>query len=275
MLPMESLLIDRGDLLHVTVLREADLDRRVRVRDSGEVSLPLIGSIRVAGLTPSDAATAIADEYLKGQFLRHPSVSVFIEEYATQSVSVLGQVVKPGQISIPTSRSLIDVLAMAGGLTESADRHITIERGDASHQEVTVFLSNHPDEALDANALIYPGDRILVPKAPIVYVLGDVGRPGGYVMQNDSRMTVLQAVAMAAGVNRTASEGQARLIHNENGQYKTRLLPLKDMERGKAPDELLQANDVIYIPFSFGKNIIMGTNAIVASTTSALIYAGR
>ena len=138
-----------------------------------------------------------------------------------------------------------------------------------------VFLSNKAEDALNADIEIFPGDKILVPKAGIVYVLGDVGRPGGYVMQNNSRITVLQAIAMAAGVNKTASEGRARLIHNSNGQFRERDLPLKDMEQGKAPDELLQADDVVYVPFSFGKNVVMATNSIVASTSSALIYAGR
>jgi polysaccharide biosynthesis/export protein len=94
-------------------------------------------------------------------------------------------------------------------------------------------------------------------------------------MQNNSRLTVLEAIAMAAGDNKTASEGHARLIHNSNGQFRERELPLKDIEQGKAPDELLQADDVIYIPFSFGKNVAMATNSIVAWTSSALIYAGR
>src|SRR5271165_1141658 len=271
----ESLLIGPGDLLRVTVLRESDLTQNVRVRDSGEVTLPLIGNVQVRGLSAADAAAAIATKYVEGQFLKHPDVSVFVEEYATQPVSVLGQVVKPGLISISTPRSLVDVLAMAGGLTDQADRHITVERGGNTHGLEEVFLSNRPEDALNANVEIFPGDKILVPKAGIVYVLGDVGKPGGYLMQNNSRLTGLEAVAMAAGVNRTASENRARVIHNQNGQYQERELLLKDIQEGKAPDQLLEADDVIYIPFSFGKNILMGTNSIVAATSSALIYAGR
>jgi polysaccharide biosynthesis/export protein len=271
----ESLLIGPGDLLHITVLREPDLAQRVRVRDSGDITVPLIGDIHVYGLSPAAAASAIAGKYVAGQYLKHPDVSVFVEEYATQSVAVLGQVVKPGPVSISTPRTLVDVIAMAGGLTDQADRHITIERGGASRGLVEAFLSNRAEDAFNANVEIFPGDKVLVPKAQIVYVLGDVGRPGGYLMQNNSCITVLQALAMAAGVNKTASEGRARLIHNSNGQYQQRGIPLKDIEQGNAPDELLEADDVIYIPFSFGKNVLMGTNSIVASTTSALIYAGR
>ena len=271
----ESLLIGPGDLLRVTVLRESDLTQQVRVRDSGEVTLPLIGNVRVRGLSAADAASAIAAKYVEGEFLKHPDVSVFVEEYVTQPVAVLGQVVKPGLISISTTRSLVDVLAMAGGLTDLADRHITVERGGNAHGLEEVFLSNRPEDALNANVEILPGDKILVPKAGIVYVLGDVGKPGGYPMQNNSRLTVLEALAMAAGVNKTASESRARVIHNANGQYQERDLPLKDIQQGKAPDQLLEADDVIYIPFSFGKNILMGTNSIVAATSSALIYAGH
>ncbi len=271
----ESLLIGPGDLLRITVLGESDLSQKVRVRDSGNVTLPLIGDVELRGLNTAEASRLIAGKYIDAQLLKHPEVSVFVEEYATQSVSVLGQVVRPGPVSISTARSLVDVLSMAGGLTELADRHITIERGGSAHGVTEVFLSNKAEDALNADVEIFPGDKILVPKAGIVYVLGDVGRPGGYVMQNNSRMTVLQAIAMAAGVNKTASERRVRLIQNLNGQYRERDLPLKEIEQGKAPDELLQADDVIYIPFSFGKNVVMATNSIVASTSSALIYAGH
>ena len=228
----ETLLIGPGDLLQITVLDESDLSRKVRVRDSGEITLPFIGSVQVCGLNTAEASAAIAHKYIDGQFLKHPEVSVFVEEYATQSVSVLGQVVHPGPVSISTGRSLVDVISMAGGLTDVADRHITIERGGSSRGLVEVFLSNRAEDAFNANVEVLPGDKILVPKAGIVYVLGDVGRPGGYVMQNNSRMTVLQAVAMAAGVNRTASEAHARIIHNTNGKFQERELPLKEIEAG-------------------------------------------
>lgn len=272
----ESLLIGPGDLLHITVMREPELEQRVRVLDSGDAALPLIGNVHLAGLDPAAASAVIEAKYVEENYLKHPSVAVFVEGFATQPVSVLGQVAKPGTYAISTPRTLLDLLAMAGGLTEIADRHIMIERAPGVKQrEEEVFLSNRADDALMANVMIDPGDTILVPKAGIVYVLGDVGRPGGYTMQNESRMTVLQAIAMAAGVNRTANEKQARVIHNVNGQYDEEDLPLREIERGEAPDELLQANDVIYIPFSFAKNVVLGTSSIVASTTSALIYAGH
>ncbi len=270
----ESLLIGRGDLLYITIFREPDLDQKVRVKDSGEVDLELAGTIKVAGLTPADAANAIAQLYSQGHYLNHPQVSVLIEEYATQNISVLGQVNKPGAFAVTTARSLLDVLAMAGGLTETADRHITIQRFDKSGNSV-VYLPNDAAASTQTGAIVYPGDTVLVPKAGIVYVLGDVARPGGYAMQDDAKLTVLQAVALAAGANRTAKEDAVRLIRKVNGSYQESTVPLRDIERGKKPDMQLEADDVLYVPFSMAKNVVLGTSSILSSTSSAAIYAAR
>jgi len=269
----ESLLIGPGDLLHITVLREPELDQRVRVLDSGEISLTLAGNVSVQGLTPAQAALRIAGRYRDGQFLLHPEVSVLVEEYATQSVTILGQVVHPGTLRLDAPRSLIDVLSLAGGLTDVADRNIVVQRGGKDGQRIHAFLSNRADDALNANLLVRPGDTVLVPRAGIVYVLGDVAHPGGYVMTNDSKLTVLQAIALAAGASKTASEKRVRLVRNVDGLTQSIDLPLRDMERGRQPDVPLQANDIIYVPFSLAKNISLGIANITAAASSALIYA--
>src|ERR1700739_4016792 len=153
----ETLLIGPGDLLEVDVLRESDLTQKVRVRDSGEVTLPLIGDVKVGGIAPSDAADEIAKAFVAGEYLKHPQVSVTILEFGTQSVSILGQVARPGAVTITTPRSLLDVLAMAGGLIETADRHITIERGGAWGEKIKVFLPNGADADLRAEVSVHPG----------------------------------------------------------------------------------------------------------------------
>jgi polysaccharide biosynthesis/export protein len=270
----ESLLIGRGDLLHISIFREPDLEQKVRVKDSGEIELSLVGTISVMGKSPDGAAKVIEQAYIKGSFLNRPQVSVLIEEYATQAVSILGQVAKPGTVPLTTPRSLLDVLSLAGGLTEIADRHITIQRGDKSGN-VAVFLPNNADASVRASVIVYPGDTVIVPKAGLVYVLGDVARPGGYVMQNDSKLTVLQAMAMAAGANKTAKESATRLIRKVNGNYREQLVPLQDIEHGKKPDMQLEADDVLYVPFSMAKNVVLGASGIVSSTSSAAIYAAR
>ncbi len=272
----ESLLIGPGDLLHITVLREPELDQRIRVLDSGAITLALAGSLQVEGLTPAQAASRIAGKYREGKFLLHPEVTVFVEEYATQTVTILGQVAHPGTVRLAAPRSLIDVLSLAGGLTDYADRHIVVERkaeDGQPAQRIRAFLPNRADDALNADVLVRPGDTVIVPKAGIVYVLGDVARPGGYVMQNDSRLTVLQAIALASGTSKTASERHVRLVRNVDGITQSLDLPLRDMERGRQPDVPLEANDILYVPFSLAKNISLGIANITAAASSALIYA--
>ena len=270
--PAESLVIGPGDLVSVHVFREPDLDGRLRVKDAGTLALPLVGAVPVAGLAPADAASRIAERYSTGGFLNHPQVSVLIEESATQQVAVLGEVAHPGTVPLASPRSLLDVLAQAGGLLKTADRHVTIRR--ASGAPVTVLVPN--DAAADlasARLLVSPGDTVIVPRAGIVYVLGDVGRPGGYLMQDDAQLSLLQALALASGATRTASENSARLIRKHNGVTTELPLHLKAMEHGKQPDLALQNNDIVYIPFSFTKNLALGASSVAASASSAIIYA--
>jgi polysaccharide export outer membrane protein len=270
----ESLFVGRGDLLQISIFREPDLEQKVRVKDSGDVDLNLVGAVNVAGKTPDDAAKAIEQAYIRGNYLNQPQVSVLIVEYATQGVSVLGQVAKPGTVPLTTPRSLLDVLSLVGGLTELADRHVTIQRGDKSGN-IAVFLPNNADASVRASIVVYPGDTVIVPKAGLVYVLGDVARPGGYVMQDDAKLTVLQAMAMAAGTNKTAKESGTRLIRRVNGNYEEQAVPLRDIELGRKPDMQLEADDVLYVPFSMAKNVVLGASGIVSSTSSAAIYAAR
>jgi polysaccharide export outer membrane protein len=271
----ESLLIGPGDLLRISFLREPELEQHLRVLDSGEIVLSLAGNVSVQGLTPAQAAARIASQYREGNFLLHPEVSVFVEDYATQTVTILGQVAHPGSVRLTAPRTLIDVISLAGGLTPDADRHIVLERGGKDGERIRTFLSNRAEDALNADILVRPGDTIVVPKAGIVYILGDVAHPGGYVMQNDSQLTVLQAIALAAGTSKTASEKRVRLVRNIDGLSQSVDLPLRDMERGRAPDVPLLANDILYVPFSLVKNISLGIADITASASSALIYAAH
>ena len=270
--PEESLRIGPGDLLSIHVFREPDLDSKVRVKDAGTVVLPLVGQVAVDGLNAADAAGVIASRYREGRFLNQPQVSVFVEESHTEQVEVLGEVERPGAVALTSPRNLLDVLAGAGGLTKAADRHVTIRRREGA--PVNTLIPRDAEGQLGAGtALVYPGDTVLVPRAGIVYVLGDVARPGGFLMQDDSRISLLQALALAAGATRTASENSARLLRTVNGVRTEQPLHLRDVERGKAPDPALENDDIVYVPFSFGKNLALGASSIAASASSALIYA--
>jgi polysaccharide export outer membrane protein len=266
-------LIGPGDLIEVTVFDEPQLTQRLRVEEAGEIHLAMLGAVKVGGLSPNAAASLIGGQYRTARLLNNPRVSVLVLEYATQSTAVLGQVAHPGAILLYAPRSILEVLSMAGGLTEIADRHVTIQHRNGVTD--MVFLPNASDVMVEqAAVMVNPGDTVLVPKAGIVYVLGDVARPGGYVMQNDSRMTLLQAISAASGVNRTADEKHARLIRSlENGNYQELEVPLRSIEKGKDADIALKANDVLYIPFSMKRHIVLGAPAILSTTSAAAIYA--
>lgn len=268
----ESLLIGPGDLLQVDVLDTPEMEQQVRVSDSGTISLAYLGSVQVAGETPSKAAALIQSMLIQKEVMRHPQVTVRVQEYATQDVAILGQVKSPGSYAIATPQSILKVLSLAGGLTEVADRHITIRRKEGS-KETTYYVANEAKDAFADVATVHPGDTVLVPRAPMIYIMGDVMRPGGYaIATNDSHISVLQAIAMAGSANKTSIKSRVRLIRpGPNGSVE---LPvhLDAIEKGKQPDIALQGNDILYVPFSWMKNTAMQSASIVSSTTSAAIY---
>jgi polysaccharide biosynthesis/export protein len=269
----ESLLIGPGDLLHIQVFDTPELEQSVRVTDAGEIHLMLGPTVKVASLTPSQAAQQVRQAFVTGKYMINPRISVVVEQYATQSVSILGQVKAPGAYPIGTPRSIVDVLALAGGLNDAADRHLTIERRSDPNQRVSYFLSNSSDQALNESIKVYPGDTIVVPKAGVVYVLGDVGRPGGYLMNgNDSKMTLLQAVTMAGGTNKTSSPAHTRLMRKTGSGYEEQDVQLADMQKGKQADMAAQPDDVIYVPFSYMRNIVVNSSAILAAAGTAAVY---
>jgi polysaccharide export outer membrane protein len=273
--PQESLLLSPGDLIHVMVFDVPELEQHARIADSGEVTLALVGKITVAGLAPSQAAQKLNALLAAGGYMRHAQVSVLVEQYAAADISISGQVQHPGSYPVTTPRNLMDVLSMAGGITPAADIHITVKRRGGHGETVYATVPNDADAALLSSVLVYPGDLVIVPKAGIVYVLGDVAHPGGYVMTNDAQLTVMQVIALAAGATKTAAENHARLLRQTADGPIEIPLSLKAMEKGTQPDLSLKPEDVIYIPYSTGKNIMLGASSILSSTGGAAIYAAR
>jgi polysaccharide export outer membrane protein len=160
---------------------------------------------------------------------------------------------------------------MAGGLGDLADRNITIIR-KSTHERIKFYVQNSSEVETDKDVLVYPGDHVVVPKVGLIYVLGDVGRPGAYPMDtNDSSITALQAVALAGGINNTAAASKSVMMRKGANGYQESKLPLKDMEKGKVPNIALAADDIIFVPFSFGRNLAVNGAGIVATAGQAAI----
>ena len=263
-----TILIGSGDLLKVSVFGAPESDQDVRVDPDGNISLNFIGAVHVAGLSGSAAQDLIAKKLKDGGFFAQPQVSIFTKEYATQGISVLGEVVKPGVYPLLGTRRLFDVLSMAGGTSPKAGKVVSITHRDHPESPRSVSLSNDANESVKGNIEVFPGDTVMVSRAGVVYVVGDVRKPSGVVMDNGSDMTVLQAIAMAEGTNPTASLNKAKLIRRTpSGPQETPLL-LRDMLSSKAPDVHLQAEDIIFVPNSAAKSAGKRTlEAIIQSAT--------
>jgi len=263
-----------GDLLQVTVFDVPEMTQEVRVGDDGRAQLALIGDTALAGLTGQEAAEAIARELRNRKLLLRPQVNVLVKEYATQGVSVMGEVQRPGIYQVLGSRTLLDLISAAGGLTNVADTRITVKRRAGEEEKIMVKLkTDDPETSLANNVAIYPGDLVLVPRAGVVYVLGDVNRPGGFVMQDSGAITLLQALAQAGGASKSASLSKAVLMRKNAQGYASAKVHVGKIEKGEDPDLELHANDVLFIPNNRLKNTLTGTQAVLSSLGSASIYA--
>jgi polysaccharide export outer membrane protein len=270
------LLIGGGDLLKVSIFGAPESDQEVRVDQAGNVSLSFIGSVHVAGLTNTEAQDLIAKKLVAGGFFAQPQVSVFEKEYATQGISVLGEVQHPGVYPILGTRRLFDVISLAGGTGPKAGRLVSISHRDHPESPRSVMLSNDADESAKSNIEVFPGDTVVVSRAGVVYVVGDVHRPSGVIMDNGTNMTVLQAIAMAEGTNPTASLNKAKLIRTTPTGRQEMPLALKDMLSSKAPDMRLQAEDIIFVPTSAAKSAGKRTlEAIIQTASGVAIYGVR
>ena len=198
-----SLRLGPGDLLEVGVYNVPELATKARVGNSGDVYLPLIDYVHVGDLTVEEAQALIEKRLGDGGFVRNAHVTIFLDESASQGVTILGEVAKPGIYPAIGERRLYDLISAAGGFTPSAGRKVSIIRQHSQAGPITVNLPRNLAEDLQDNIEILPGDTITVPRAPIIYVVGDVGRPAGLLMDNGN-LTVLQALALSGGANRTA-----------------------------------------------------------------------
>jgi polysaccharide biosynthesis/export protein len=261
-----------GDLLEVNVYGLEDMSQKVRVDSDGNISLQLVGQVHVGGLTTSEAETQLAKLSIQKGILKDPHFSVFIREDVIGGVSILGEVTKPGIYQLEGTRHLLEVISAAGGVTPKAGNTVNITRRDNPDQVIKVQLEQDGQDP-QTNVAVYPGDTIVVTKAPLVYVVGEVQRPSGLVMENGSRMTVLQAIAMAQGTTKDAKLSAARIIRKSpDGQYHEIPLPLNAMLKAKTPDVTLQKEDIVFVPTSNRAVMTSTMQSVLQVAVGAAIY---
>jgi polysaccharide export outer membrane protein len=268
----EHTVIGVGDLIGINVYDAPELTQEVRVESDGKVHLALLGDVTAANQQPMALARTLENELQQRGLMNNPHVTVAIKEFTTQGVTISGEVVRPGLYPIYSDRNLLDILAIAGGVTPNADAEITIQRHGTDTHEVVDLPPSNANRIIHSDVRVYPGDTIVVPRAGLAYVLGNVTRPGGYIMHDNGKMTVLEAISEAQGLARDASGSHVLLLRKTADGAQTTPVDLKAMMRGKVPDIPLQSGDVVFVPSSGLKSFGTNTAGIFASVSGAAIY---
>ena len=266
--------IGPGDLLDVEVFDTPELSGTTRVNQNGEANLVVLGTVRLAGLTANQAARKIEEELRTKGLMIAPHVSVSIAEYASQGATLAGEVKSPGIFPTLGTRRLMDMIALAGGPTPLAGKVATIiHRNDPTHP-INVRLASNPSGLSDQqNPVILPGDTIVLGKAGIVYVLGSVNKPGGYLVDNNEHISLMQAMSLAGGWTLTAATSQVLLIRKVPEGREEIKLDMKHVAYGKQADLKVLDGDIVYVPNSFGKTLgYRGLEAVITAAQTAVVY---
>jgi polysaccharide export outer membrane protein len=268
--------ISAGDLIEVTIFENPDLSGRFRVDEKGDIDVPLIGSVHVEGDTAAEVAAIIEKRFVDAQILQpaESHATVFIDEYATQGITVNGEVKTPGVYPALGVRMLNDVIASAGGLTPTAASEVLItHRGDSAHP-VKVTYNPSSLQPVIPDVQVFPGDSILIPRAGIVYVLGNVNRAGGYVLDGRRALTVEEAMALAGGGGHASALNRAQLVRTlDDGRKEAITIPVNLIYKGHAPDVAMKDGDVLFIPTSTTRLVVeQAINSALGIGTSVAVY---
>jgi polysaccharide biosynthesis/export protein len=262
-----------GDLIEVSVYNVPELDTKLRVSTTGEIYLPLIDYVHVEGLTLDEAEAVIERRLDHGGFVKNPHVQIFVQEYNSAGASVLGEVSKPGVYPILGDQKLFSLISTAGGLTDRAGKSITVTHRD--QKPVTVPISHNIEDHPESNISVLPGDIVTIRRADIVYVVGEVNRPSGFLMDS-GHISVLQAIALAGGTNSTAKLNAARIVRKGPSGLITVPVQLKKLMEAKISDLPMEADDILFVPTSARKLMQARTaEAAVQMATAAGIVAIR
>lgn len=263
-----------GFVLDVSEFHTPEFHSTVRVSTAGTVKLPMLDEVRVEGMDEAEAARAISAALVGGGILNRPQVSVLIAAYVGQDVSVLGEVTRPGVYPYAFHHRLLDMISAAAGFTTMAGGVVNVcHRSDPNTPHIVALDPN--GSGPDHNPELAPGDIVEVTRAGLVYVVGDVIRPGGFTVDPTQEFTVLKALSLAWGPSQNAALGKAILIREQKDGRTVTTLDLKRMLRGQDPDHPIHDHDILFVPDSMAKNIYNRTiESAVQSAVGVSIYAG-
>lgn len=259
-----------------------------RIDETGDLNVPIAGTVHAAGLTTRDLAKALTERFQV--YFRGPQVIVFVSEMRSQPVSIMGAVNSPGVHQLQGHKTLIEVLALAGGLRPDAGYRVKITRHsewgaiplkgansdkDGNFSVAEVALKGLMEAADPAeNIAVMPNDVITVPVAEMIYVIGDVKKSGGFVLGERRQISVLQALAMSEGLGPAARADEARILRANGTDSRTEVsVNLGKILAGKAHDVPMQSNDILFVPVNGAKRLgARALEAMVSIGTGVAIY---
>ncbi len=286
---ISSYVLGPEDQITVRIFAADDIpDKPVQIDNDGTVTLPMIGNVHAAGLTVEQLQANLVTAYKK--YFKNPQVTVQVSDFRSQPVSVAGNVTTPGVVQLRGNRNLMEVIGQAGGLRADAGDSVLITRNlsegpipvsgaftdptgkySVAHINIRSIMSGKDPED---NIQIKPHDVITVPRARLVYVLGNVGRPGGYVLTENETMSVTQAIALAGGWDKFAALSAARILRADGASTREQIpANIKKIMQNKAPDLQMHPDDILYVPNSLTKQIgARGAESGIGLITGVLIW---
>lgn len=286
--PAESYLLGPGDQITVHCMNAEEFgSEAIRVDGDGSVTIPFLGRVKVGGLSVRQVQQVLTRDLR--QYILNPVVSVNLVSAQSQPVSVIGAVKTPGVIQLQGSKTLLEVLSTAGGLREDAGRTVRVTRQTkypriplpnvkkvGSSLTVADF---DVKELIDLktpglNIQIFPNDVISVSATGIVYVVGEVHRPGGFPLHDRASMSVLQVISLAEGLEHTAAASKARIVRQSSSDQRVDIpINLKDVLSGHKADVALRADDILFIPNNAAKSAgLKALDSVIQLGTGVVIY---
>jgi polysaccharide biosynthesis/export protein len=284
-----EIIFGRGDALEIRLYGSLDYAPTARIDLDGKIQLPLIGSVRVEGLTPHQTQDLIEQKLISAGMYRDPQVSIRIIESPNQVATVMGEL--HGVVSVLGEKRLYDVLASVGGggspsavttvvvggggsgLPATASHIITINRPGVE-EPITIDLGTDPAKSRYANIPIFPRDTIIVPRVGVVYLLGAFKIQGAIPLQENAPMTLMKIAALAGGPGFEGKNNDLRIIRSEGLTRQVIRVDIKKVINGKAPDPVLQSEDIIFLPSSPMKAAIKdGGIGTLLGIVSILLFA--
>lgn len=293
-MPVDDYTVSPEDMLDIQVMDVPELSRTYQVSANGMLTLPLLPApIPVAGQTLDQLSRLIAARFRDAGMINNAQVTVALKETKLHTVLVSGEVKRPQAYPIYGSIRLLDLIVQAGGLSEDASSNVIVARGEAGERADVEqsAQSGEPNPSIDghsftlnirrlldtgddkANVDLYPGDRITVPRAPLIYIVGAVSHPGGYVLnESRQRITVVKALALAGDVTNIAKKGHITILRHDpavSGDKRDEIpVNYKAILKGEVADIRLKPDDIVYVPESGGvKAWRAGVSAAVSMAT--------